>query len=382
MSTEPAPTPIVPPSVEVTFAAADAEQGAIRVTSPIKLLNLVPYLLGFHPDSSMVIIGTSGPRSTVHVTQRFPLHRPATLCLTEFNAEQAVRVLASEECARAFVVGYGPEDRVAPFARQFRDQAVEHGIAVPEILRTAGQRYWSYVCTDSTCCPPEGTPYELTPNPELACLLAAGVPEVFASRDGLAAQVAPVTGTDATAMQRATRRARARVVRLLEQTPTSADQLSAHALVIVEGITAVQVAIERFQQGGDLTLNEAAWLAVVLRDIQVRDDAWSRLEAEGCKENLRLLLDLTRLARRGYVAAPATLLAFVAWQSGNGALANVALDRAMADDRNYTLARTIRWAVNLGAHPRLAERGLRAVPPRRGSDLGVAYRTHLAGGRR
>jgi hypothetical protein len=156
-------------------------------------------------------------------------------------------------------------------------------------------------------------------------------------------------------MQRATSRAKTRVARLLERTPTSADQLSGHALVIVEGITAVQVAIQRFQQGGDLTLSEAAWLAVVLRDIQVRDDAWSRLEAEGHTENLRLLLDLTRLARPGYVAAPATLLAFVAWQSGNSALANVALDRALADDRNYRLAQTIRWAVNLGLPPRLAQ---------------------------
>jgi hypothetical protein len=216
MSTESTPSPSVSPA-EVAFASADAEQSAIRITSPIKLLNLVPYLLGFHPDNSVVIIGARGPRSMVHVTQRFPLHRPATVRLTESNAEHAVKVLTSEECSGAFVVGYGPEDRVAPFAGQFRDQAVEHGIAVAEILRTAGQRYWSYVCTDPTCCPPEGTPDELTPNPELACLLAAGVPEVYASRDGLAAQVASVTGTDATAMQWATTRAKARVTRLLER---------------------------------------------------------------------------------------------------------------------------------------------------------------------
>jgi hypothetical protein len=116
----------------------------------------------------------------------------------------------------------------------------------------------------------------------------------------------------------------------------------------------VKVAMHRFQGDGHLTPTEAAWLTVVLHDAQIRDDLWSRLEAEGRKENLRLLLDLTRLACSGYVAAPATLLAFVAWQSGNGALANVALDRALADDRNYKLAQTIRWAVNLGAHPRLA----------------------------
>jgi hypothetical protein len=339
MSTESAPTSIVPPSVEVTFAAANTEQGTIRVTSPIKLLNLVPYLLGFHPDNSVVVIGTTGPRSTVHVTQRFPLHQPTTLRLTEFNAEQAAKVLASEECARAFVVGYGPEEHVAPFVRQFRGQADKHGIAVPETLRTEGRRYWSYVCTDPACCPPEGTPYELTPDPELAHLLAVGMPDVFVSRDGLAALVTSVTGTKATAMQRATKRAEARFARLLEQKPSVGNKLAGRALLMCASTIAVKVAMHRFQGDGHLTPTEAAWLTVVLHDVQVRDDLWSRLEAEGRKENLRLLLDLTRLACSGYVAAPATLLAFVAWQSGNGALANVALDRALADDRTTSWRR-------------------------------------------
>ena len=45
----------------------------------------------------------------------------------------------------------------------------------------------------------------------------------------------------------------------------------------------------------------------------------------------RLWTDLTRRAQPGYAAAPAALLAFTAWQGGNGALANIALDRALAD---------------------------------------------------
>ena len=45
----------------------------------------------------------------------------------------------------------------------------------------------------------------------------------------------------------------------------------------------------------------------------------------------RLWTDLTRHAQPGYIAAPASLLAFTAWQNGNGALANLALDRALAD---------------------------------------------------
>jgi hypothetical protein len=70
--------------------------------------------------------------------------------------------------------------------------------------------------------------------------------------------------------------------------------------------------------------------------------------------HLRLWTDLTRMARPGYVPAPASLLAFVAWQSGNGALANVALDRALADDPCYSMARLLRQAVDSGAPPSLA----------------------------
>ena len=72
------------------------------------------------------------------------------------------------------------------------------------------------------------------------------------------------------------------------------------------------------------------------------------------KQHLRLWTDLTRRARPGYVAAAASLLAFVAWQNGNGALANVALDRAEADNPGYTMARLLREVIDSGAPPRLA----------------------------
>ena len=63
---------------------------------------------------------------------------------------------------------------------------------------------------------------------------------------------------------------------------------------------------------------------------------------------------MTRRAQPGYVAAPAALLAFVAWQSGDGALANVALDRALADDPGYSMALLLRQVINAGAPPSMA----------------------------
>jgi Domain of unknown function (DUF4192) len=68
----------------------------------------------------------------------------------------------------------------------------------------------------------------------------------------------------------------------------------------------------------------------------------------------RLWTDVTRRAQPGYVAAPASLLAFVAWQSGDGALANVALDRALADEPGYSMAQLLRQVITAGTPPSLA----------------------------
>lgn len=48
------------------------------------------------------------------------------------------------------------------------------------------------------------------------------------------------------------------------------------------------------------------------------------------------------------------LAAFVAWQSGDGALANVALDRALADNPRYSMALLLRETLDSGALPSMA----------------------------
>ena len=55
-----------------------------------------------------------------------------------------------------------------------------------------------------------------------------------------------------------------------------------------------------------------------------------------------------------HVRPLAALLAFVAWQCGDGALANVALDRALADDAGYSMALLLRQVIAAGAPPSLA----------------------------
>jgi hypothetical protein len=68
----------------------------------------------------------------------------------------------------------------------------------------------------------------------------------------------------------------------------------------------------------------------------------------------RLWTDVVRHAPEPYVPAPASLLAFVAWQSGEGALANIAIERALAADPGYSMAQLIGQAVDAGLPPSAA----------------------------
>ena len=126
--------------------------------------------------------------------------------------------------------------------------------------------------------------------------------------------------------------------------------------------------IAAYRAGGrHATDYQVAWVTVALRDLRVRDDAWARMDPVHLDAHRRLWTDVTRRAQPGYVAAPAALLAFVAWQSGDGALANVALDRALADDPRYSMALLLRQVITAGAPPSLAR--LPMTPEEGGGQL-------------
>jgi hypothetical protein len=328
----------------------------VRIGSPVALLAVVPWLLEFEPDNSMVVIGTEPPRAQVRVTLRYDLPDPPDVRVAGAIARHAASVLAAQGIESAVAVGYGPAELVTPVAEALQKQAPRAGISVTELLRAQNKRYWSYVCAEPGCCPPEGTPFEGTDHAAARAMAGAagGASRVLSSRAELAATVAPVDGDVAEVMHRATRKAEEQVARLVARAARSGRRASIRRLIATAGLRAVGQAIERYRRGDSVGPETAAWLTVVLRDLRVRDDAWARMLPEYRAAHLRLWTDLTRMARPGYVAAPAALLAFVAWQSGNGALANVALDRAQSDNPHYSMAGLLRRAVDSGAPPSLA----------------------------
>jgi len=334
---------------------ADATPPAIRIGSPAEILAAVPYLLGFHPDRSLVVIGARPPRDRVHVTFRYDLPGPPEPAYAREIAAHATAVLTRKHVTVAIVAGYGPGTLVTPAAEALRARLADAGIAVREVLRAQDGRYWSYLCHDPACCAAEGVPYHV-PSSSVAAEMTVAGNVTLPGRAALEAAVAPLGDPVRTAMRHATARAENRVRTLIADASRAGRiRRQLPRSVIDDGLRAVSAAISTYRTGGRISSDdEIAWIALTLADLRVRDDAWARMDPEHTDAHLRLWTDVVRRAEPAYVPAPACLLAFTAWQAGNGALANVALSRALEADPGYSMAMLLGEAVGGGLPPSAA----------------------------
>jgi len=296
----------------------------VRVTTSADLLAAVPHLLGFTPEDSMVVIGTTPPQARVKLAMRYDLPDPPDPDAAADIAAHAAAIISEKGISTIVAVGYGPARLVAPIADALHTTL---GLPPRNMLRVEGGRYWS--CDES---PSEGTPFDV------AAELVGVEDRPLADRAALAATIAPVEGEEADAIRTA-------FAKFAEDPPGPAG-----------GVDAIVDAIENYRTGHWITNpSTIAYLLFQLQLLRVRDMAWAYMDAAFNAQHAGLWTDLTRYAAYGLpAAAPASLLAFVAWQSGNGALANVALDRALADDPKYSMALLLRQVITAGAPPSLA----------------------------
>ena len=251
----------------------------VRIRSAAGLLAVIPHLLGFTPSNSLVVVGVT-PEGRVRFAFRYDLPDPPNASTAAEIAGHALSVLVRHNLPVAVVAGYGPGPSVTPFADAFRAAAPGAGVRLHDVLRVEDGRYWSYLCTNPACCPPEGVVFDPAADPAALALAVAGL-RVLPSREALAATIAPVTGADAEAMQHAT-----------AQAERAADLLIARkgpGALIRPGLTAVRAAIRLYRDGGSIAPAIGyAWLALMLRQLPIRDDAWAgwtrstRLRTSGC----------------------------------------------------------------------------------------------------
>lgn len=332
----------------------------VRLRTPGDIVNAVPYFFGFHPTNSVVIVGLDGTRSRVQVSLRQDLPKPEHLAeCTRQLAEHVHR----NGVSRAVVICYPPgDDRSHPLVAEFTgvlsSQLENRTIELVDVLCVAGGRWWSLQCADDACCPPDGTPVAEADSSALAAAMTLHGQVVLGSRDDLDRTLQPAGGVLGKAMSLALKREANALANRIKRGERADSEAESLRLLVTE-------VSRRLDGETALDVDEAARLIIGITAIPVRDELTTWFDGDWGDAARSLLGDLVRYAVAPFQVAPLTVLGWIAYQQGNGTLAGIAVDRALAADPDYTLAQILDRALSSGLHPdtfRASSRRLRATP--------------------
>lgn len=340
MTTSPASP--VPPSTPRPPAGAVRPVRSRTLRTPEDLLALVPTLFGFGPTESLVVIGIGGDPG-VHARVDLPTGAEAA----GQAAESFVTALSRVGCGRVCLVAYAVDSSAAREALATVAALLDDaGVRVEVGMRTDGARY-ALLFADGA----EGVevPYDVAGHPLTAEAVYDGRvlhhdrEELAATLDADPAAVAAVE----TAAHRYLDRLGVRRDGDAEVRWTSRTVRKHLADGTVPGTT----------ESGRL-------LVAMSVDLRARDALWVETDRESAAAVVGLARHLTCSAPADLRAAPAALLAFAAWLSGDGALAWCALDVCQQVRPDYSMAALVAHALEKGLPPTVWE-------PMSRADLGV-----------
>ena len=337
-----------------------AETGSLlKLRTPLDIVDAVPHLVGFQPENSLVCLSLRGPRKRLGLVSRSDL--PPVRFAREF-ARQTARYLEHDGAQHVIIVFYpaadGPANGCVVALLDALDKALDkRAIDVVEALCVCDGRWWSLLCADDECCPPEGTPIDQRRTPLVAAEMAATGRVVFKTRAELEQTVAPVRGAAARDMRAELARARSDV--------QSRVAAGARAEVAAESIKLYDKAVRDRQTVAErvpsVSSDDAARLIVALDDVLVRDQILTWSEGDRGEALRQLLGELAPRATKGFEAPVLTSYALACYVQGEGALAGIALDRARNADPEYNLARIVDDALLRCVNPAVLRAWLRGL---------------------
>ncbi|MFB9314824.1 DUF4192 domain-containing protein [Nocardioides plantarum] len=316
----------------------------LTARSPEDLLAAAAVVLGFWPTESVVML-TFDAAHPFHARVDLPVDPDAMPELAATLAAPAVH----HRVGRVVLLLYSADaDRVQAAWRALRAALRRHRITVVEALAVGDDRWRSLLATSDRAGEdePEAVPFDpvrLAAHPFLAQAVLDGR-VLHRSRDDLATSLEP----DAAAV--------ARVERAVAGLATRPGALDAPSAQLAEGtwaqaLVARHLAATSPAPAAAPSDADVARLLCSMQVLRVRDAAWSAITRARARPAVAFFADVLRRSPRELRPAAAALLAWAAWQSGDGALAWCALDRCDDVDPAYGLSALIAEALE------------RAVPP-------------------
>ena len=305
------------------------------LTSPHDLLAAIPFLVGFKPENSIILISIKEESVSMAMRIDFPDS------LDDAQVSTLIGHLKRDVAEAVLSIYYLP-DRAngSDSVISTLTQAIEkENLVLRESIIVSSGRWRSLLCQDKSCCPDEGSPMPDLHDSRIAAeQVASGKPLPYDTIDELVASISPLT-EDVELIE---------FINQVEKLDYDGDPLPQQR----EGAAAIVDFIADFQAEGLCRDKKLIALVLVrLLDLQVRDFALGSVTEDSLHTYFNAWRWLMRIAPQGYVAPAATLFAAVAYERGDGALAQRALDRVEADDPDYAMLRLFREVFSRGWSP-------------------------------
>lgn len=307
------------------------------LTSAHDLITAIPFLIGFHPSDSIVLISIKD--GAIGLAMRIDLPQQLESEAIDLLAHHFIR----DEAESALLVAYMPESRDDGDSVLISLGAglIRNGINIQESIVVRGGRYRSIICRDSICCPPTGNSIPSIEDSKMAVEhVVAGIPMPYSNISDL--------------------------IEALAADPSSlshswSDEVSQYFIsedseelkeLRRDGVETMDLLVDEYRMGrGPTDRTLVARMIGRMSDVQVRDYALGVHREDTYDLFFTMWREILRLAPRGFVAPIACVVAAMAYEGGDGALAQKALDRAFADDEKYPLAALLRRVFNAGWPP-------------------------------
>ena len=307
------------------------------VKTPHDLLAAVPFLIGYHPTDSLVLISVKSDSLEMAMRIDFPNNPP------EGSYQLLASHLKRDNSEGALIVAYEPANSLAgpEVLHNVADAVASLDIPIRELMLVRNNHWRSLLCSDDKCCPPEGNQIEEFVNSRIAAeQVASGKVLPFSDSEGLTHSIsATILAKDLNW--------NAQVVGFrVDPDANNLNELQR------DGAESILLLADFYSQTGfckDYDL--MARVLGRLSDIQVRDFALGCHTDQTINSYWAMWRDLMRIAPPKFVAPVASVFASIAYENGEGALAHRALDRAIEDDPEYSLARLLRRVFSSGWPP-------------------------------
>ncbi|MGI8867761.1 MAG: DUF4192 domain-containing protein [Mycobacteriales bacterium] len=315
------------------------------IRGPAELIECVPYLLGFTPHDSLVVVGLCDRGAQVVVTARIDWpdladpggRRRLVAALRNVGTESVILVAYTTSASGATTPGV----LVRRHLRTMRKALRGKGFEVPVALAVDGAR-WQALGELESSWPRSGELTAAGPSVAATELVAQGA-NALPDREALADTLAPLPEGD-----------RLRPIGPLDPAAADAPPAMPELSPAERGdhLRLWQLLVQSMV-GGEWEVPAATAATVVraLRDLALRDAACSYAALPEAAAAETLARHLARRAPDRFAAPAYAVTAWLTWQRGAGVAAGIAAEHAVRDEPGYGLAGLILTALEHGLPP-------------------------------